>query len=132
VKRQLDADVVQPAEAERRAREEQARGQAATVIERGRAEAEALKKLVEAFRKAGPSGREVLALQKLLPLIGDIAGARQKLTIGKVTVLPGGGDGASQLARSAIGAAAQLQAATGVDVVDALTKRLGAAGTSEK
>jgi flotillin len=126
VKRQLDADVVQPAEAERRAREEQARGQAATVIERGRAEAEALKKLVEAFRKAGPSGREVLALQKLLPLIGDIAGARQKLTIGKVTVLPGGGDGASQLARSAIGAAAQLQAATGVDVVDALTKRLGA------
>lgn len=127
VKRQLDADVVQPAEAERRAREEQARGQAATVIERGRAEAEALKKLVEAFRKAGPSGREVLALQKLLPLIGDIAGARQKLTIGKVTVLPGGGDGASQLARSAIGAAAQLQAATGVDVVDALTKRLGPA-----
>ncbi len=126
VKRQLDADVVQPAEAERRAREEQARGQAATVIERGRAEAEALKKLVEAFRKAGPSGREVLALQKLLPLIGDIAGARQKLTIGKVTVLPGGGgDGASQLARSAIGAAAQFQAATGVDVVDALTKRLG-------
>ncbi len=125
VKRQLDADVVQPAEAERRAREEQARGQAATVIERGRAEAEALKKLVEAYRKAGPSAREVLALQKLLPLVGDISGAKQKLSIGKVTVLPGGADGASQLARSAIGAAAQLQAATGVDVLGALGKRLG-------
>jgi flotillin len=125
VKRQLDADVVQPAEAERRAREEQARGQAAIVIERGRAEAEALRKLVEAFRKSGPSGREVLALQKLLPLVADVAGARQKLKIGKITVLPGGADGASTLAKAAIGASSQLQAATGIDLVSALTKRLG-------
>lgn len=129
VKRQLDADVVQPAEAERRAREEQARGQAATVIERGRAEAEALRKLVEAFRKAGPSGREVLALQKLLPLVADVAGAKQKLKIGKITVLPGGADGASTLAKAAIGASSQLQAATGIDLATAIGRRLG---TGEK
>ena len=42
VQRQLDADVVQLAEAERQAREEKARGDAAAVIERGKAEAQAL------------------------------------------------------------------------------------------
>ncbi|MEO7093099.1 MAG: SPFH domain-containing protein, partial [Polyangiales bacterium] len=81
VKRQLEADVIQPAEAERRAREEQARGNAATILERGKAEADALKSLVEAFRKAGPAAREVLALQKLMPLVAEISGSRQKLTV---------------------------------------------------
>ncbi len=126
VKRQLEADVVQPAEAERRAREEQARGNAATIVERGKAEAEALRSVVEAFRKSGSTAREVLALQKLLPLVADIAGARQKLSIGRVSVLPrdaaqsGGG-----AARTLIGANTQLKAATGVDLADAI-KKLGA------
>jgi flotillin len=124
VKRQLEADVIQPAEAERRAREEQARGQAATVLERGKAEAEALKSLVEAFRKAGPTGREVLALQKLMPLVADIAGARQKLTVGRVTVLPSDTGTGSALAKTAISANAQIKAATGVDL-GAAVKRLG-------
>jgi flotillin len=125
VKRQLEADVVQPAEAERRAREEQARGNAATVLERGKAEAEALKNLVEAFRKAGPAAREVLALQKLMPLVAEISGARQKLTVGRVTVLPTDAHSAGgTLARTAINANAQIKAATGVDL-GAAVKRLG-------
>jgi len=125
VKRQLDADVVQPAVAEQRSREEQAKGQAASVIERGKAEAEALRSLVEAYRKAGSVAREVLALQKLIPLVPDIAGARQKLSVGRVTVLPHDADGAgSKLAKTAIGASAQIKAATGVDLAAAV-KRLG-------
>ncbi len=123
VKRQLDADVVQPAEAERRAREEAARGQAALVIERGKADAEALRKLVESYRKAGPSAREVLALQKLMPLVAEIAGARQKLKVTRVTVLPSDAAG-SALAKSAIGATTQIKEATGIDVA-AVTRRLG-------
>lgn len=39
VERQLEADVVQPWEAERRKLEEEARAAAATIVERGRAEA---------------------------------------------------------------------------------------------
>ena len=123
VKNQLAADVVQPAEAERRAREEAARGAAAIVIERGKAEASALKSLVEAFRNAGPAAREVLALQKLMPLVADIAGARQKLQVGRVTVLPS--DSASNggaLAKMAIGASAQIKAATGADLAAAVRR----------
>ena len=55
VERQLEADIINPEDANRRMAEEQARGDAATIIETGRAEAEALKRLIEEYRKAGPS-----------------------------------------------------------------------------
>jgi flotillin len=47
VKRQLDADVVQPAEAARKAAEERARGDASFLIEKGKAQAAALHAMVE-------------------------------------------------------------------------------------
>jgi flotillin len=130
VRRQLDADVVQLAEADRQAREERARGEAAVVVERGKAEAEALKRVFEAFAIAGDGAREVLALQQVIPLLGRVAGADHPLTVHKVTVLPGadaGGPG-DDFAKAAIGASEQIKAATGVDVA-ALARKLGGAGT---
>ncbi len=126
VKRQLDAEVVQPAEAERRAAEEKARGDAAHIIESGRAQAEALRVLVEECRRAGPEAKRVLALQKLLPHVSRIAGANveQRLVVRKLTVLPTSGEG--DLVRKAIGASEQLRAATGVDLTD-LARRLAPA-----
>jgi flotillin len=124
-KRRLEADVVQPALAKLRAAEEHARGEAAATIERGRAEAESLKKLVEAYRSGGTSGRDVLALQNLLPLMAEIAGAHHTLSIEKLSVLPAGGnDSGSDMARKAISASEQIRAATGVDLA-AMAKRHG-------
>ena len=124
-KRRLDADVVQPALANKRAAEESARGDAATTVERGRAEAESLKKLVEAYRAGGAGAREVLALQNLLPMLNTVAGSHHALKVGKLTVLPSpGGDGKDDFARKAIGANEQIKAATGVDVAG-IAKKLG-------
>ena len=123
-KRRLDADVVQPALAKQRAAEESARGEAAVVIERGRAEGEGLKRLVEAFRTGGAGARDVLALQSLLPLLGSIAGAHVPLGIGRLTVLPAAVAGGGDPARTAIGAAEQIRAATGVDIAG-IAKKLG-------
>ena len=114
VERQLEADVVQPWEAERRKLEADARAAAATIIERGRAEAAALKSVVTEFRQAGPNAREVLVLQQLVPLLSMVAGADRKTRIEQWTVLPsasGGGD----FAQKAIIASEQIRAATGVD-----------------
>ncbi|MGZ3451513.1 MAG: flotillin family protein [Polyangiales bacterium] len=122
VKRQLEADVVQPAEAARRAQEEAARADAATVLERGKAQAAALRALVETYRKAGPDARRVLALQTLLPLASQLAGVGSPLTIGRITVLPSGNGDGSAVARGAIGANAQIKAATGVDVVGTIQR----------
>jgi flotillin len=123
-KRRLDADVVQPALAKQRAAEEAARGRAATTIERGRAEAASLQKLVEAYRAGGGGAREVLALQNLLPMLAHIAGAHHSLAIGKVSMLPTGESAGSDLARKAIGANEQIRAATGVDL-SGIARKLG-------
>jgi len=123
VQRQLDAEVVQPAEADRKAAEENARGDAATIVEQGKAQASALKALVEQYKKAGNAARQVLVLQKLLPLVGAMSGGDATVTIKKLTVLPSGstGDDAS-FARKAIATAEQLRAATGIDL-PAITQR---------
>ncbi len=123
-KRRLDADVVQPALAQHRAAEEQARGEAANTLERGRAEAASLKELVQAYNVGGSGAREVLALQNLLPLLANVAGAHHALSIRKLSVLPSSSAAGAELARSAIGATEQIRAATGVDLMG-VAKKLG-------
>ncbi|MCC6525203.1 MAG: flotillin family protein [Polyangiaceae bacterium] len=115
VERQLEADVVQPWEAERRKLEEEARAAAATIVERGRAEAAALKSVVTEYRAAGGHARDVLVLQQLVPLLTAISGADKKTRIAEWTVLPTAGDGGA-LAQQAISATEQLRAATGIDL----------------
>jgi flotillin len=122
--KKLDADVVQPALAKERAAEEQARGAAAAIIERGRAEAASLKELIAAYRLGGAGSREVLTLQNLLPLLSNIAGAGHALKIGKLSVLPPSGSAGGDVARNTIGAAEQIRAATGVDLAG-VARRFG-------
>jgi flotillin len=123
VKRKLDADVVQVAEASRRAMEEEARGQASMLVERGKAEAEALRHVFEAFSVAGEGGRDVLALQQVIPLLTQVSGAGRKLVVKKVSVLPPGSGEGGDFARSAIAASEQIKAAMGVDL-PAIARRL--------
>jgi len=121
VERQLQADVIQPHDAERRNLEEQARGDAAKIIELGKAEAEALHRIVDEIRKAGPGALELLALQQMMPLLSHIAGSRVPTKIGSLSVLPSD-DGT--LARKAISVSEQIRAATGLDLTD-VARRLG-------
>ncbi len=125
IQRKLDAEVVQPAEAQRKAAEETARGAAARIIEQGKAQASSLHALIEQYKRGGANAREVLVVQKLMPLANIIAGAQQKVTVRKLTVLPVG-DGASDgdFARKAIVASEQIRAATGIDL-GKVAKRLG-------
>jgi flotillin len=134
VKRQLDADVVQPAEAARKAAEERARGDASFLIEKGKAQAAALHAMVEQYVKAGAGAREVLVLQKLLPFVEAVSGAQRKIAVRKITVLPSvqtsAVDGTGDWARSAISTAEQLRAATGIDL-GAVARRLAAPAPSK-
>jgi flotillin len=123
VERQLDADVVQPADAARMKAEEEAIGEAAAIMERGKAEAAALHDLVEAYRKGGTAAKEVLTLQNILPMIQRISGADHVLQVRKVTVLPQTKGQEESLTRKLIGANEQLKAAAGVDL-GAVARRL--------
>ncbi|HRI67917.1 MAG TPA: SPFH domain-containing protein [Polyangium sp.] len=122
VERQLHADVIQPHDAERRNLEEQARGEASRIVEMGKAEAEALHRLVDEIRKAGPGALDLLALQQMMPLLPHIAGARTPIRIGSFSVLP---SGEGSFAQKAISLNEQLRAATGMDLGDLVSRLAG-------
>jgi flotillin len=101
----LECDVFLPAEAQRQASEAQARGAAAPVIERGRASAEALSMVSQAWQGAGRDGRDLYVLQHLKDLVEAAVERVAGTKIADLQVVDGG-DG-----RSFTGAVASFPAA---------------------
>jgi len=59
----------------------------------------------------------------VMPLLAEVSGAGRKLTVDKVSVLPGGDGGTgSTIAKAAITASEQIKAATGVDLAAAVRR----------
>mgnify|MGYP000408301344 CR=1 FL=1 len=86
----LECDVFLPAEADRLAAQAKARGDAAPVLEDGKARADALRLVSEQWVAAGKDARDLYVLQHLRELV-DAAVARVKKTqIGELTIVDGG------------------------------------------
>ncbi len=115
-----EADTVIPAEAEKLAAELKARGQAAKILENGRATAEAVQLMQNQWDNGNT--RELFLIQMLPELVNMVTKVvADNLHIEKLTVLDSGnGNGISQHVRSVTGAAVaileQVKAATGLDV----------------
>jgi flotillin len=121
----LQADVVEPANAERAAAKVRAEGEAAPILERGRASAEALRMLYEQVKEGGDSAFAVLLAEKLPQLLETAVGAVEGVNIDRVVVLDsGGGEGVSnavnQRVHGALGTVEAISAAVGVDIQDVL------------
>ena len=127
VRLQLDADVLQPAEANRRESEENAKGDAAKIVEQGRATAQVLANLADRYNTSGRAGRDILLMQKLVPLLTRMSGTMVDLKIDRLTVLGKGGGAASggDLAAKLVDYSEQIKAATGIDVTAMLRQKLG-------
>jgi flotillin len=127
VRLQLDADVLQPAEAARRESEENAKGEAAKIVEQGRATAKVLTDIAERYSTSGRAGRDILLMQKLVPLMAKISHSMGDLKVDQLTVLgKGGGSDDGDLAGKLITYGEQIKAATGIDVPALLRQKLGA------
>ncbi len=87
VKRQLAADVIQPAQAEKAELESQAKAQAAKVIEDGKADVEALRDLLETWNEAGDAARPLFLIQKFDAVMDAMMSTIQEIEIDKVTVI---------------------------------------------
>lgn len=112
-RQQLKADVVAPAEADCLRRVEEARAQAAEILEEGKALVEGLQALVISWQAAGPNARQIFLLQKLEPLLKTLAATVPEVQVEQTTVLAGGeGNLATQLAVFL----EQLQATAGIDL----------------
>lgn len=123
VEQRLQADVIAPAEAECKQAISQAKGNAAQILEDGKARAEGTLRLAESWRQAGPYARDIFLLQRLETLLQTLTGAVPDVTVQNVTVVDAqGGSSATKLASFI----EQLRQTTGIDLaetVQALTHK---------
>lgn len=127
VKLQLEADVIQPAEAQRQQAEQLAKAEASKIIEQGRATATVLKNLAITYRQSGGAGRDVLLMQKLVPTMQQVLQSMNDVKIDKLTVLNHGGSGSGgSLAAQLVATNEQIKAATGIDVPQLVKDRFAA------
>ena len=128
VKRKLDADVLEPARAEMEARRNAARGDAAKIIEEGKATVEVLSRITESWKLAGPNARDVFLMRKLQRLVATMSRTVEGVKVDRLTVLGTGNNG--DLAPRVISAAEQLKATLGVDLAEVLGAWQGGASAS--
>jgi flotillin len=118
---QLQADVIAPAEAECKQAIARAQGNAARIIEDGKAQASGTRLLAESWQAAGANARDIYLLQRLEPLLQTLASAMPEITVENVTVVD------SEKGNMVTKTAAfieQLRQTTGIDLA-ATVQRLG-------
>lgn len=117
VEQQLQADIIAPAEAACKQAQAKAKGDAASIIEDGRARAEGIRELAETWKAAGDNAREIFLFQKLETLLANLVDTVPEVDVEKVTVIdPGGGSSATKIAAFL----EQLRQSTGLDLTYAL------------
>lgn len=131
-KRRVEAAVVVPARADLEARQLEARAEAATIIEDGKAQVEVFRLLTDQYQAAGEDGHHVLVLNMLPELVDKIVATVQGVDIDRVAVVDTGtnrADGGggipslvSQLPASLVALTEQIEAATGVNILDSLRR----------
>ena len=117
VTEQLKADVIAPAEAECKRAMAEAKGDAAQIIEDGKAQAEGTKQLAESWRAAGDNARDIFLLQKLEMLLKTLSATVPDVDIHNVTMIDGQTGGT---AKQAIAIIEQLKQTTGLDIASAV------------
>ena len=111
VTEQLQADIVAPAESECQTMMAEAKGEAATIIEQGRSQAEGLRDLVESLKQSGDDAKRLFLLQKLEPLLTMLTDTVQPVEVEEVSLV-GEKAGGSTLTIATL--LKQLQQSTGI------------------
>ncbi|MCL2933937.1 MAG: flotillin family protein [Trichodesmium sp. MAG_R03] len=134
VQQRLQADVVAPAEAECKRAIAQAKGDAAAIVEPGKAQAEGIRKLAESWKAAGANARDVFLYQKLEELLKIIVSTVPEVEVDNVTVINAqGGSNATKMAAffeelkqtAGIDVAATLESLTaGTDIAEVSSQKL--------
>ncbi|NMG20104.1 flotillin family protein [Brasilonema bromeliae] len=119
VENQLQADVVAPAEAESQRAIAKAKGDAARIVEEGKAQAAGTQYLAESWQNAGASAREIFIYQKLEPLLRMLAAGVPEVQVDNLTVIDATNGGSVPKMASFL---EQLRQTTGVDVTKVINQ----------
>lgn len=124
------ADVIVVAEAERAAKEEVAKGNAARIFEDGQAEVNVLAKKLQLWKEAGSDAERLFLIQMLPDILKEVIKTVDNLKIDKLTVVDSGQGGSgngvpavfSQIAGATPALLESLKASTGVDIAGLLSR----------
>ena len=117
VTQQLKADVIAPAEADCKRAIAEAQGNAASILEAGKAQAEGTLSLAESWVAAGDNARDIFLLQKLESLLETLSSTVPDVSVKNVTVVD---TQSGNLATQAAAFMTQLKQTSGVDVAGAI------------
>ena len=122
----LSADVVLPAEAQRKASEMRARSDAAQIAADGEALAQVLEMMRQTWLKAGDDAKDIFLIQQLETVLGTVTERVKQMEIGEVVLLDGGDGKALPQHMAALPATVgavlrELTATTGIDVAGILS-----------
>jgi flotillin len=132
----LHSDVVVPAEVKREAAALEAAGAAAPTAENGRATAESLGLVADAWAKAGSSAQDMFLINNIEGIAHIVVSAVQRIKLGPVHLIDNGdGQALPRFAAAYPNAVAEvlrsLCATTGVDITALLARTPGIAGAKE-
>lgn len=126
-RRRLEANVVTPARANLEAKQLSAQAEAAKIVEDGKAQVEVFRRLTEQYQAAGEDGQRIFVLNMLPDLVDKIVSTVNGVTIDRVAVVDGGGGSGggipafvSQLPGAVVSLTEQIEAATGVDILQSM------------
>ena len=120
------SEVVVAAEAERKAKEEIAKGNAARILEDGQAEVEVLRRKLELWNQAGSDAERLFLIQMLPDILKQVVNTVDNLKIDKITVVDSGQGGSgvpavfNQIAGATPALLESLKASTGIDIAGML------------
>ena len=116
VRRQLEADVIEPARADMEAGINAAKGRSAVILEKGRATSKVLEDMIVVWQQSGPSARDIFLMQKLNAVMSQLVSTVGTVRVDRITMLPGATDGAGDTARRAVRLVEELKGALGIDL----------------
>lgn len=116
VRRQLEADVIEPARADMEAGINEARGRASLILEEGRATVQVLEEMIAVWQQAGPNARDIFLMQKLQSVMNSLVSTIGKVKVDRLTMLPPAEEGSGDAARRAVRLVEELRGAIGVDL----------------
>lgn len=112
VRQQLEANTIEPSKAEMQADIARAKGNAAKIIEDGKATAAVLEDMIATWQRGGDNARDIFLMQKLQPVMNSMLSSIQTIEVDKVAILPSSNSTASKAALLN----EELKASVGVDI----------------
>ena len=114
-RQRLEADIIAPAEANMEAGISDAQGNAAQILEDGRATVTVLQEMITVWKGAGPNARDIFLMQKMDKVMESLVSTIGTVKIDRMTMLPKT-NGADSTSIKAVRLVEELKAAVGVDI----------------